>query len=152
MGRLNDLWPGIEDQVEVTNVATPYTWWRYTRNRQGAFEGIGITDKAFSAKVKRTLPGLDNFFMAGQWVVPGGGVNRPWCRESTPPCFCAGMTAKRLGRLTDPASKPHSDFLPLHSNRLLCVRSIMSTVFLENLKQMSSETLIPFFERESNAP
>ena len=25
-------------------------------------------------KVKRILPGLDNFFMAGQWVVPGGGV------------------------------------------------------------------------------
>ena len=25
--RLNDLWPGIEDQVEMTNVATPNTWW-----------------------------------------------------------------------------------------------------------------------------
>ena len=72
--RLNDLWPGIEDQVEMTNVATPHTWWRYTRNRQGAFEGFAITDKVFSTKVKRTLPGLDNFFMAGQWVVPGGGV------------------------------------------------------------------------------
>jgi phytoene dehydrogenase-like protein len=27
---------------------------------------------------KKTLPGLENFYMAGQWVVPGGGV---------PPCF-----------------------------------------------------------------
>jgi len=72
--RLNDIWPGIEGQVEMTNVATPHTWWRYTRNRQGAFEGFAITDKIFSTTVKRTLPGLDNFFMAGQWVVPGGGV------------------------------------------------------------------------------
>jgi phytoene desaturase len=72
--QLNDIWPGIEDQVEMTNVATPYTWWRYTRNRQGAFEGFAITPKIFSTRVKRTLPGLDNFFMAGQWVVPGGGV------------------------------------------------------------------------------
>ena len=72
--RLNDLWPGIEDQVEMTDVATPHTWWRYTRNRRGSFEGFAVTDKIFSAKVKRTLPGLDNFFMAGQWVVPGGGV------------------------------------------------------------------------------
>jgi hypothetical protein len=55
-------------------VATPYTWWRYTLNRRGAFEGFAITDKIFKTSVKRTLPGLDNFLMAGQWVVPGGGV------------------------------------------------------------------------------
>jgi phytoene dehydrogenase-like protein len=72
--RLNDVWPGIKDQVEMTNVATPYTWWRFTRNRQGSFEGFAISDKTFTTSVKRTLPGLDNFFMAGQWVVPGGGV------------------------------------------------------------------------------
>ena len=72
--RLNDVWPGIRDQVEMTNVATPYTWWRYTRNRRGSFEGFAVTDKIFTTQVKRTLPGLDNFFMAGQWVVPGGGV------------------------------------------------------------------------------
>ena len=72
--RLSDIWPGIEDQVEMTNVATPHTWWRYTRNRQGSFEGFAVTDKIFTTMVKRTLPGLDNFFMAGQWVVPGGGV------------------------------------------------------------------------------
>ena len=72
--RLNDVWPGIKDQVEMTNVATPHTWCRYTLNRQGAFEGFAIIDKIFTTKVKRTLPGLDNFFMAGQWVVPGGGV------------------------------------------------------------------------------
>ncbi len=72
--RLNDVWPGIKDQVEMTNVATPYTWWRYTLNRQGAFEGFAIINKIFTTSVKRTLPGLDNFFMAGQWVVPGGGV------------------------------------------------------------------------------
>jgi phytoene desaturase len=72
--RLNDIWSGIENQVEMTNVATPHTWWRYTRNRRGAFEGFAITDKIFSTTVKRTLPGLDNFFMAGQWVVPGSGV------------------------------------------------------------------------------
>jgi phytoene dehydrogenase-like protein len=71
---LNDIWPGMKDQVDMTNVATPYTWWRYTRNREGAFEGFAITDKIFKAQVKRTLPGLKNFYMAGQWVIPGGGV------------------------------------------------------------------------------
>jgi phytoene dehydrogenase-like protein len=74
LDRLNVVWSGIENQVEMTNVATPHTWWRYTRNRWGAFEGFAITDKIFTTSVKRTLPRLDNFFMAGQWVVPGGGV------------------------------------------------------------------------------
>jgi len=72
--RLEDAWPGIRGQVEMTDVATPHTWWRYTRNRQGSFEGFAITGKIFKTSVNRTLPGLDNFFMAGQWVVPGGGV------------------------------------------------------------------------------
>ena len=25
-------------------------------------------------QLSKTLPGLDNFYMAGQWVAPGGGV------------------------------------------------------------------------------
>jgi phytoene dehydrogenase-like protein len=72
--KLNEAWPGIKDQVEMTNVATPHTWWRYTLNRRGSFEGFAITPKIFTTSVKRTLPGLDRFLMAGQWVVPGGGV------------------------------------------------------------------------------
>jgi phytoene dehydrogenase-like protein len=58
----------------MTNVATPHTWWRFTRNRRGSFEGFAITSKILSASVRRTLPGLAGFLMAGQWVVPGGGV------------------------------------------------------------------------------
>ena len=74
MKRLEKLYPGISQQVEVTDVATPYTTWRYTRNYQGAFEGWLPTPEAFKATVRKTLPGLANFYMAGQWVEPGGGV------------------------------------------------------------------------------
>jgi phytoene dehydrogenase-like protein len=71
---LDAAWPGIGRQVEMTNVATPHTWWRFTRNRCGSFEGFAVTPKVLTASVRRTLPGLDRFLMAGQWVVPGGGV------------------------------------------------------------------------------
>jgi phytoene dehydrogenase-like protein len=37
--------------------------------------------------ISRTLPGLKNFYMAGQWVVPGGGV---------PPCLYSGRHAVQL--------------------------------------------------------
>ena len=71
---LSDLWPGIENHVEMTDVATPYTYWRYTMNRQGAYQGFDITPESVNTKIHRTLPGLKNFYMAGQWVSPGGGV------------------------------------------------------------------------------
>ncbi len=45
--------------MQSVEVATPHTWWRYTRNRQDAFEGFAMIDKIFTTKVKRTLPELN---------------------------------------------------------------------------------------------
>jgi phytoene dehydrogenase-like protein len=36
--------------------------------------GWQLTRKTLTELVPRTLPGLENFYMAGQWVLPGGGV------------------------------------------------------------------------------
>jgi phytoene dehydrogenase-like protein len=71
---ISAVWPGIDTQVDMVDVATPYTYWRYTLNRQGAYEGFNITPETINTKIKRTLPGLRNFYMAGQWTTPGGGV------------------------------------------------------------------------------
>jgi phytoene dehydrogenase-like protein len=65
---------GAADKVEMTDVATPCTLWRYTRNHRGAFEGWLPTPAALRAGVRRTLPGLGGFYMVGQWVDPGGGI------------------------------------------------------------------------------
>lgn len=74
LARLEARYPGISPQVEVTDVATPYTTWRYTRNHRGSFEGWLPTHETLLARVEKSLPGLGNFYMAGQWVMPGGGV------------------------------------------------------------------------------
>ncbi|MEW5725652.1 MAG: NAD(P)/FAD-dependent oxidoreductase [Thermodesulfobacteriota bacterium] len=74
LGALEELWPGIGGLVEMTDVATPYTYWRYTFNRDGAFEGFAVTAQSLRAALPRTLPGLKDFYMAGQWTIPGGGV------------------------------------------------------------------------------
>ncbi len=71
---LETRYPGISGQVEVTDVATPYTLYRYTLNWKGAYEGWAPTPKNITKTIKRTLPGLDRFYLAGQWVAPGGGV------------------------------------------------------------------------------
>ena len=71
---LEDFYPGIKAKVEMTDVATPYTYVRYTRNYRGAFEGWIMTGASLISPVPKTLPGLRNFYLAGQWVEPGGGV------------------------------------------------------------------------------
>lgn len=71
---LEQRFPGIKDQVEMIDVATPITFEHYTGNWQGSFEGFLITPQNAMVRMKNTLPGLENFYMAGQWVMPGGGL------------------------------------------------------------------------------
>jgi len=97
LARLEKHYPGITAKVELTDIATPYTTWRYTLNHEGAFMGWSPTPKALRAMFKKTLPGLKDFYMAGQWVMPGGGV---------PPCFYSGrhvvqLMCKRDGKKFD---------------------------------------------------
>ena len=74
MGFLESRYPGISEQVEMIDVATPLTFERYTANWEGSMEGWLITTKSMRLRMKKTLPGLDNFYMVGQWVSPGGGL------------------------------------------------------------------------------
>jgi phytoene dehydrogenase-like protein len=65
--------PGMKDAVKMTDIATPITFWRNARTWRGAFEGWLPSSNVFT-HVAKTLPGLDRFYLAGQWVEPGGGV------------------------------------------------------------------------------
>jgi len=71
---LDKRFPGLADQVEMVDVATPMTWVRYTGNWRGSYEGWMMTTKTFMIQMSKTLPGLGNFYMSGQWVNPGGGM------------------------------------------------------------------------------
>ena len=74
LGCLEPRYPGISTQVEMTDVASPMTYIRYTRNYHAAWEGWLMTPQAFMERIPKTLPGLSGFYMAGQWVQPGGGI------------------------------------------------------------------------------
>lgn len=71
---LDRRFPGFANQVEMCDVATPVTFHRYTGNWQGTIEGWMITPKTWNLRMSKTLPGLNNFYMVGQWVQPGGGL------------------------------------------------------------------------------
>jgi len=71
---LEQRFQGITERIEMTDTATPLTWERYTGNWRGAYEGWLFDAESFTSSMKKTLPGLKNFYMAGQWVNPGGGI------------------------------------------------------------------------------
>lgn len=74
---LEERFPGIGQQVEMVDVATPLTFMRYTGNWKGSFEGWLVTPQNAGTMLKpmsQRLPGLENFYMCGQWVEPGGGL------------------------------------------------------------------------------
>jgi phytoene dehydrogenase-like protein len=65
---------GIKDKIEMTDVSTPATLIRYTGNWKGSVEGWMVTKDTGFDSLPKVLPGLKDFYMAGQWVEPGGGV------------------------------------------------------------------------------
>jgi phytoene dehydrogenase-like protein len=85
--RLRRHAPGIDDAVAMTDVATPYTFWRFARSHRGAYEGFMPTRETMRGHVPKTLPGLQGFHMAGQWVEPGGGI---------PPAVYSGRQVMQL--------------------------------------------------------
>lgn len=71
-------YPGLAEQVEAVDVATPVTYERYTANWRGSIYGWAMTMRKMAlmmgTSMRKTLPGLQNFSMCGQWVEPGGNV------------------------------------------------------------------------------
>jgi len=65
---------GIKDKIEMTDVCTPATIIRYTGNWKGSFEGWMVTRETGFNSLPKQLPHLDDFYMAGHWVQPGGGI------------------------------------------------------------------------------
>jgi phytoene dehydrogenase-like protein len=73
IGRLEKRFPGITGQVEAVDVATPMTTERYTGNWQGSIMGWATTTETMGREeMSKTLPGLKDFYMIGQWVEGGG--------------------------------------------------------------------------------
>jgi phytoene dehydrogenase-like protein len=75
--RLEARYPGIGGDIEFVDEATPMSYERYTGNWMGATCGWLLTKETVPMMLRgvpKTLSGLENFYMAGHWVEPGGTV------------------------------------------------------------------------------
>jgi phytoene dehydrogenase-like protein len=71
---LEIIYPGIKGQIEVIDIATPKTDVKYTGVKDGAYEGFMPSKENMMKSLDMQLPKLKNFYMAGQWLFPGGGL------------------------------------------------------------------------------
>jgi phytoene dehydrogenase-like protein len=71
---LEKHYPGIIGSIEITDVATPVTDVKYTGVWKGSYEGFMPSSKNLMDNIDPKIPGLKKFYMAGQWLFPGGGL------------------------------------------------------------------------------
>jgi phytoene dehydrogenase-like protein len=65
--------PGLSRAIEVQEIGTPLTNWRYTRNYRGAIYGWDQTlDNSGPTRLPHTTP-VKNLYLAGAWTQPGHG-------------------------------------------------------------------------------
>jgi len=77
----------IKSTIEVVDVSTPASIIQYTNNWKGSFEGWQPSPGTMMLRMDKTLPGLSNFYMIGQWVEPGGGL---------PPAILSGRNVTQI--------------------------------------------------------
>ncbi|MCK9614488.1 MAG: NAD(P)/FAD-dependent oxidoreductase [Candidatus Omnitrophica bacterium] len=85
--RAEKLLPGLSQRIELMEVATPKTMYRYTLSPEGAIYGFAHSVKQsgiFRLSQETCIKGL---FLAGAWTRPGAGVHA---------CFISGLDAAEL--------------------------------------------------------
>ncbi len=70
---LERYFPGFGNTVDMVDVATPLTFYRYTDNQEGSIIAWGA-EPGTPMMLPKKVPGVRNLVLAGHWVMPGGGV------------------------------------------------------------------------------
>ena len=65
--------PGIEDAIEVKEIATPNTFYRYTLNKNGALFGWSALPTQVDKGVFPNQTSIENLYLTGHWVTNGIG-------------------------------------------------------------------------------
>ena len=71
--RLNKVQPGIADEIDYYELATPKTIERYTMNPGGTVYGYAQTVEQSGRNRIRAKSPVDGLYFASAWAFPGGG-------------------------------------------------------------------------------
>lgn len=79
--------PGLAENIEVMEVATPKTMERYGSSPEGAIYGFAQTPEQSVSRRPAIETKVKGLFLAGAWTRPGAGIHA---------CFVSGIDAARL--------------------------------------------------------
>lgn len=72
---LEERVPSAKGKMKVLDIWTPYTYTRYTNAYRGVYMSFIVTKKSKNLfNIPATLKGIDNVFLAGQWLCMPGGL------------------------------------------------------------------------------
>lgn len=69
-------YPGFKDAITVVDIATPATYARLTNVYRGSVEMLSPSSSLLKTPIGKTIHGLKNFCLCGQWTTAGGGIKR----------------------------------------------------------------------------
>ncbi len=72
--RIVKEFPELEGKIELLDCWTPLTYTRYCNAYHGSYMGFVTTVGSRQCRFKGVVKGLDNLFVAGQWVMSPGGL------------------------------------------------------------------------------
>ena len=70
----NEFSTGLREHIEVKEIATPITYWRYTGNTKGSISGVKPTGRNIRAGVARHKTPVKNLLIGGHCGEYGGGI------------------------------------------------------------------------------
>jgi len=72
--KVEELYPGIKEYVDIVEVASPTTFERYTANTDGALYGFENSREMYKEAKMPIKTHLPNLYQTGHWGKPGCGI------------------------------------------------------------------------------
>ncbi len=85
------LFPGVKDSIEVKEIATPYTFHKFTSNKNGALFGWAAIPSQIDRNVFPYNTSIENLYLSGHWTTNGIGQSGVGIVA-----LCAKGTAKKV--------------------------------------------------------
>jgi len=91
--KIDNIIPDIEESIEVKEIATPYTFKKYTSNKNGAMFGWEAIPEQVDKNIFPSETSIMNLYLTGHWVTKGIGQS-----SVSLVAFCGSSTAKLILR------------------------------------------------------
>ena len=71
---VEEIFPKMKGQIELIDICTPATYYRYTNNEYGSYMSYVFPKKKLPINCCNKVKGIENVIVASQWLSPTGGL------------------------------------------------------------------------------